>query len=118
MKFNASKPVSKSRVRLPILLSAIPVIILTIIIVYSFPEFIDRTSRAIENTEIGGSLNETGTTSTWEIVVMMAIILVDILLWSYLLRNVKNYRRYHQHNDQRLIREKQYSRLLRTWLRD
>lgn len=118
MKINVSNPVSKNRVRLPIVLTIIPVAVLTILIIYKFPEFIDRTSRAIENTEINGALNETGTSSTWEIVVLMAAILVDIILWSYLIRSVKSYRRYHIHNDKKLIREKNYSRLFRTWLND
>lgn len=118
MKLNVSNPVSKNRVRLPILLTSILVFFLTSVIIYSFPEFIDRMSRAIENTEINGALNETGTSSTWEIVVMMAAILVDIILWSYLIRTYKNYRRYHLQNDKKLIREKNYSKLIRTWLND
>jgi hypothetical protein len=118
MKLNVSKPASKNRVRLPIVLTAIPVAFLTIMIVISFPEFVDRMSRAIENTELNGALNETGTSSTWEIIVVMAMILVDVILLSYLIRTVKNYRRIHLHNDKRLIRERNYSRLFRTWLND
>jgi hypothetical protein len=118
MKLNQNKPASKSRVRFPIVLTSIPTLILTIIVILKFPEFIDRMSRAIENTEINGALNETGTTSSFEVLLLLIAIFAAIVLWVYLIRLVKSYKRLHLQDDQRLINTKQYSKLFKIWMNE
>ncbi|HSH66400.1 MAG TPA: hypothetical protein VLB84_11545 [Bacteroidia bacterium] len=116
MKLNLSKSASRGRVRLSILVTIFPAFIITYMLILFFPDFIDRMSRAIENTELNGSLNENGHTSSFEILVNMLGIIVALILWSYLIRSIKQYRRHYIYDDKKLIREKKYSRLFRTWL--
>lgn len=116
MKLNQHKTAGKSRVRVPILLTGIPTLILTIILILKFPEFIDRMHRVIENTELNGTLNENGTTSTFEALVLFVGNITAIGLWFYLSRMINSYKRQYLRNDRRLLDSKQYSKLFKIWI--
>jgi multisubunit Na+/H+ antiporter MnhG subunit len=116
MKPNQHKPSGKSRVRVPIVLTSIPTLILTTILIIKFPEFIDRMHRVIENTELNGTLNESGTTSTFEAFVLFVAFVLTITLWVHLIRRVNSYKRQYLRSDQRLIDSKQYSKLFKIWM--
>ena len=118
MKLNVGKPLSKSRVRLPIVITILPTLVITALVINNFPDFVDRMSRTLENSELNGALNETGQTSSLEVVIALAGIIVAVFLWVYLIRSIKSYRRHYLYDDQKLIREKKYSKLFRTWLND
>ena len=118
MKLNSSKSASKSRVRFPIIITSILTLIFTVISIPKFPDFLDRMQRAVENTEINGALNEHGTTSSYELLLIMGSIVISICLWIYLIRQVNNYKRLYLRADRQLLDSKQYSKLFRTWLNE
>lgn len=118
MKLNQRKPTGKSRVRVPIVLTAIPTFILTVILILKFPEFVDRMSRVMENTELNGALNENGTTSTFEALVLFVGNIGTIVLWVCLIRMFKSYKRQHWYNDHRLIDSKQYAKFIKIWMNE
>ncbi|HET6227296.1 MAG TPA: hypothetical protein VFF27_13515 [Bacteroidia bacterium] len=118
MKLNSGKPASKSRVRRPIIITGIPTFILSIFVILKFPEFVDRMSRAIENTKLDGELNENGSTSSFELLILMAAIVAVIILWVSLIRSFKTYKRQYLYHDQKLIDRKEYSKLFQTWMNE
>ena len=118
MKQNPYKSGSKNRVRVPIVLTTIPTLVLSVILILKFPEFIDRMNRVIENTELNGALNESGTTSTFEALVLFCGMVLTISLWVYLIRMINSYKRQHLRGDLRLFDSKQYSKLFKMWMNE